>query len=101
MEIVCENNAIRRKCRKATGRLKQRLDDISAAESLDVLRTLPGHYHPLSANRMGQWACDLNQPYRLVFRAVENPPVVSTAGSERRGRITAVSLIEVTDYHER
>jgi toxin HigB-1 len=101
MEIVYANNVIRRRCQRTTGKLKRRLDDIRAAESLGVLRTLPGHFHALSADRAGQWACDLDQPYRLVFRPVE-PAVSSDQDSaERDRRITAVSSIEVVDYHER
>jgi proteic killer suppression protein len=90
MDIGYGNNAIRRRCEKATGRLRQRLDDIRAAESMSVLTTLPGRYHRLSADRSGQWACSIDGPYRLVFEPIE------TASGRN-----AVRLLEVVDYHER
>jgi toxin HigB-1 len=101
MEIVFDNNAIRRKCNRASGRLKQRLDDIRAADCLAVLETLPGRYHPLKADRAGEWACDLEQPYRLVFRPLGDPLPVSKDGRLDTANVTAVSLVEVVDYHER
>jgi proteic killer suppression protein len=90
MEIVYANKVIRKRCQRAAGKLKQRLDDIRAADSMAVLQTLPGHYHPLSANRAGEWACHL-----------EDPPGVSPGAARARDRVTAVSLIEVVNYHER
>jgi plasmid maintenance system killer protein len=80
MEIVYDNNVIRRKCSKAQGKLKQRLDDIRAADSLAVLEQLPGHYHAFRADRSGEWACDLERQYRLVFRPLGDPLPVSKDG---------------------
>ena len=45
---------------------KQRLDDLRAAESLEDVRYLPGHYDELTENRKGQWASDLDHPFRLI-----------------------------------
>ncbi len=82
------------------GKLKQRLDDILAADTLAVLETLPGHYHCLSANRAGQWACSLEEPYRLVFIPMGNPLPVSPDGRLDTSKVTAVSFMEVVNYHE-
>jgi proteic killer suppression protein len=101
MEIVYANKVIRKRCQGAVGKLKQRLDDIRAAESLAVLQSLPGHYHPLSADRAGEWACHLEEPRRLVFRPIESLPEASSGAGRARDRITVVSLIEVVNYHER
>jgi len=100
MEIVCDNNVIRRKCSRAQGRLKQRLDDIRAADSLAVLERLPGRFHALRADRSGEWACDLERQYRLVFRPIGDPLPVSKDGRLDTAKVTAVSLVEVVDYHE-
>jgi toxin HigB-1 len=101
MNIVYANKVIRKRCQRVAGKLGQRLDDIRAAESMAVLQTLPGHYHPLSADRAGEWACHLDEPYRLVFRPIEAPPGGSSGIDRGRDRVTAVSLIEVVNYHER
>lgn len=101
MDIVYSNNVIRKRCQRAAGKLKQRLDEIRAAEAFAVLQTLPGNYHPLSANRAGEWACHLEEPRRLVFRPIESPAETSSGAGRARDRVTVVSLIEVVDYHER
>ena len=33
---------------------------------------MPGRYHKLKGDREGQWACDLEHPFRLVFRIVKS-----------------------------
>ena len=84
MEIEVQNKKLRklaeneRKCRKELGERRatlflQRIDDLVNANTLEDVRYLPGNYHELSANRKGQWACDLDQPYRLIFQPLENP----------------------------
>lgn len=82
------------------GKLKQRLDDIYAVDTMAVLETLPGHYHPLTANRAGQWACSLEEPYRLVFKPLGNPLPVSADGRLDTAKVIVVSIIEVVNYHE-
>jgi toxin HigB-1 len=101
MEIVFENVQIRKRCKNAKGKLKQRLDDMRAASTMAVLETLPGRYHALTADRAGQWACSLEEPYRLVFQPLGDPLPVSVDGRLDISRIIAVSLVEVVNYHER
>ena len=62
-----------------------RLDDMRAVYSPDSLLHLPGHYHTLTGDRKGQWACDLDQPYRLIFRV----------GPENE----YIEIIEIVNYH--
>jgi proteic killer suppression protein len=100
MNVTFDNGRIRKRCRDAGGKLKQRLDDIRAADTMAVLETLPGHYHPLTANRAGQWACSLEEPYRLVFKPEGNPLPVSADGRLDTTKVVAVSIIEVVNYHE-
>lgn len=46
---------------------RRRLSQLSAADTLEDVRALPGNFHELTENRKEQWTCDLDQPYRLVF----------------------------------
>jgi proteic killer suppression protein len=101
MDVTLDNGHIRKRCKDARGKLKQRLDDIRAADTMAVLEKLPGHYHPLTANRVGQWACSLEEPYRLVFKPVGNPLPISADGRLDMTKVTAVSIVEVVNYHER
>ena len=63
--------------------LLNRLDDIEAAIRIDDLRALPGSFHPLVGKRKGEWACSLDQPYRLVFTIEGNKIIIQ----------------EIVDYH--
>ena len=58
-------------------KIKARLAQLRFATTLEDVRYLPGNYHELISNRKGQWACDLDQPYRLVFTPHENPSFLS------------------------
>ena len=51
----------------------KRLNDLLEVSSLEEVRHLPGRYHELSGDRKGQWACDLDNPYRLVFEPCQKP----------------------------
>lgn len=71
MEIAFQDKSLKkqaedyRKCQKELGEKRanlfyKRMGDLSAAETLEDVRHLPGHYHELIGDRKGQWACDLD-----------------------------------------
>ena len=73
-----------------------RLMQIDRADNFEQLRGLPGHYHDLIGNRAGQWACDLDHPYRLIFK-----PILNSFGNVI-GLVVeqTVSILEIVDYHK-
>ncbi|MDD2633769.1 MAG: type II toxin-antitoxin system RelE/ParE family toxin [Bacteroidales bacterium] len=79
---------------------KKRLTTLSVAENLEELRHMPGNWHELTGNRKGQWACDLNQPYRLIFEPQERPIPTDKTGKFIWVEIKAVKIIEITNYHK-
>lgn len=79
---------------------KERLDDIRAATTLEDTRYLPGNFHELKANRKGQWACDLDHPYRLVFEPHENPIPTNENGQYIWIDIKGVEILEIVNYHK-
>lgn len=79
---------------------KARLDDLHDAESLEELKHVPGNYHELIQDRKGQWACDLDQPYRLIFVPQENPIPIDEDGKYIWIEIKGVEIIEVINYHK-
>lgn len=92
------------KCQKEFGILRarlyiKRLLDLQNAESLEDVRNLPGNYHELARNRKGQWACDLDQPYRLIFEPHEDPIPKDENGRYIWFEIKGVEIIEIIDYH--
>lgn len=56
-------------------------------------------YHELTGDRKGQWACDLDQPYRLIFEPHENPIPTDNSGKYIWLEIKGVEILEITDYH--
>jgi proteic killer suppression protein len=80
--------------------LRRRLDDLRAAPTLEVMRSLPGRCHELKTNRAGQLSVDLDGPYRLIFKPSHNPLPVKADGGLDWSRVTRIVVIEVVDTHE-
>ncbi len=80
-------------------KLKQRLDQLKASKTLEDVRFQPGRFHELTGNRKGQWACTLDQPYRLIFEPQENPIPTDDDGKYIWVEIKAVKIIKIDDYH--
>ena len=70
-------------------KIRLRLTQLKDALTLEDVRYLAGNYHELINNRKGQWACDLDQPYRLIFVPHENPIPTDEDG---RYRITSYNV---------
>jgi proteic killer suppression protein len=93
-----------RKCLKEMGKVrsrkfKHRLNQLMLAENLEKTRNLSGNYHELVGNRKGQWSCDLDQPYRLIFSPAEFPIPTDKIGNYSWIEILSVEIIEIVDYH--
>ena len=80
--------------------LRRRLTQLEDAKTLEDVRNLSGNYHELKNNRKGQWGCDLDQPYRLVFTPQENPIPINTDGQYIWLEITGIIVIEIINYHK-
>ena len=112
MEIYFQNKRLQKlasdiqKCKKEFGVLRtklfyRRLNDLYMAETLENVRNLPGHFHELTGNRKGYWACDLDQPYRLIFEPHEKPIKTDDNGRYQWIEITSIDIDEITNYHEK
>lgn len=72
-----------------------RINDLQGAADLESLKNAPGRYHDLVGNRAGQWACDLDQPYRLIFKSTNEGPVAQIVWANER----TAKMLEIVDYH--
>lgn len=110
MDIKFDDNKLRklandpRKCKQKMGERRatlflKRLYDLRDAETLEDVRHLPGRYHELKEPRKGQWACDLDHPYRLIFTSQEVPIPINEDGQYIWFEIVGVEIIEIVDYH--
>lgn len=81
-------------------KFKQRLDQLDGAMTLEDLRNAAGRFHELTGNRKGQWACDLDQPYRLIFTPHEDPIPTNDDGQYLWIEIHGVEVVEIINYHK-
>jgi proteic killer suppression protein len=111
MDILFVTERLRKSCaidrimRKTHGaerarRLRRRLDQLAAAEVLDVLRHLPGRCHELTGDRRGQLSIDLDGPYRLLFEPVDQPLPTKEDGGLDWTRVTKIRILGVEDTHD-
>lgn len=101
LKKIADNYSI---CQKELGAIRaklfvRRLNDLYNAETLEDVRNLPGRYHELTADRKGQWACDLDHPYRLIFEPHEDPIPTDESGRYIWIEICGVEVLEIVDYH--
>jgi proteic killer suppression protein len=80
-------------------RITARLQQLTAAVTLEDMRSLPGRCHELTGQRAGELAIDLHQGYRLIFIPAENPPPTKEDGGLDWRRVDSVTVIEIVDYH--
>lgn len=110
MEITFSNKNLEKLANDDRKRLKEmgkiragiyrlRLNQLDNAQALECLKSLPGNYHELVGERKGQWACNLDHPYRLIFVPHENPIPTDAHGKYIWIKITCVEIIEIIDYH--
>ena len=98
MEVIYKNRKLQKVCedaytaQKAYGArmaelIQQRIDELHSAPNVEMMVQFKiGRCHLLHNNRRGQYALDLEHPYRLVFTVNDN--VIKIAKVE-----------EIVDYH--
>jgi len=81
-------------------KIRLRLDQLRAAATLAEFQHVHRGCHPLHYDREGEWAADLDGGYRLIFEANHSPlPTRADGVTLDIEKITAVKILEVTDYH--
>jgi plasmid maintenance system killer protein len=81
-------------------RIRARLDDLQAAQNLEVLRTLPGRCHELKGNKKNQLSLDLEHPLRLIFEPSNRDIQRKEDGGLDWSSVNAVEIIGVEDTHD-
>ena len=89
LQKICTNASVARREYGAdmARKIHQRIDQIEAAETVEIL--LLGHIgrcHLLHGDRENQYAMDLVHPYRLIF-------------TKQGERIQIAEIQEIVDYH--
>jgi toxin HigB-1 len=81
-------------------KLRARLDDLDAANSMEDVRHLPGAWEELKGARKGQFSARLDGGLRLIVRSTVQPPPSKPDGGLDWCAIDSVTIIEIVDYHE-
>ena len=77
-----------------------RLAVLKNAQTLSLVPTTrPERRHQLTGSRGGQHTVDLVHPYRLIFVPRHKPLPRRTGGGLDTDRVTAITILEVIDYH--
>lgn len=110
MQISFANNKIRKACsdflsmRKEYGErrakaLTARMQQLQEADNLGELYAASGDWHELTQNRYGQLSGNLGHPYRLIIEPDHVPVPQKPDGGLDWTLVSAVTIIEVVDYH--
>ena len=80
--------------------IMRRMQVLQAAPNLSQVSHLkPVGRHELIGKRKGEFAVDLQQPFRLVFRPNHDPVPLKTDGGIDLEHITSITIINMEDYH--
>jgi proteic killer suppression protein len=77
-----------------------RLAVLKSAPNLTMVPTSPPERrHQLQGRRKEQYAVDLVHPFRLVFEPNQEPLPRKADGGIDTDQVTAITIIDVIDYH--
>ncbi|MBQ9448906.1 MAG: type II toxin-antitoxin system RelE/ParE family toxin [Acholeplasmatales bacterium] len=89
IEEICTNGKIARKKYgiNMANKIATRIKQLISADSVEMMVQLHwGRCHKLLNNREGQYAMDLEHPYRLIFTI-------------KNDELLIAKIIEIVDYH--
>lgn len=109
MEIQFKDKKLRELCEKqavavkklgdiCARKLRSRLADLTAASRVTEL--VAGNPHPLTGDRLGQFAVDLAGGWRLVFAPANDPVPRKDDASIDWFAVTIVCIEFIGDYHD-
>jgi len=111
MEVRFTNRSMQRACSSEkemrrrwgaalAGKLKVRLAELAAAETLDdIARVPPARCHELKGNRAGQLSIDLVHPQRLIIEPDHDPAPRKDDGGLDWTKVTRIVVVEICDTH--
>ncbi len=98
-KILNSSKLIEKNYGNSAKKIKQRLDDLAMVDNLQDAMNLPGRHHQLKGKRKGQFACDLEHPFRLIYEPANEPLSVDEKGLLIFSEVTVIKIIDITDYH--
>ncbi|MDR3232096.1 MAG: hypothetical protein LBT46_00235 [Planctomycetaceae bacterium] len=100
IQKICTNpKALKKALGNNAKFLQKRLDQLDEAANLELLRNVAGNFHELTSDRKGQLACSITGKLRLIFTPDHIPLPTKPDGGLNWAKVTAVTNIEIVDYH--
>ncbi|KMP10609.1 hypothetical protein UR09_05740 [Candidatus Nitromaritima sp. SCGC AAA799-A02] len=95
-----EKESNRRWEKSVARRIRQRLAEFQAADTLgEISRLPPARCHELTGKRKGRFAVDVSANMRLIFKPDHNPVPIMADGGIDLSKVTKIVILEVRDYH--
>ena len=79
-------------------KIKNRLKDLQAAETLADMRSFPGRCHELRGDLAGHLSLDLDHPYRLLVRPAKDTEPLPGGGLDWT-KVLDVVIVSIADTH--
>ena len=80
--------------------VSQRLSDLEAAPTLEVMKSLPGNCHELHGNLKGKLAIDISGNHRIIFEVIGDPIPKKEDGGLDWSKVKEISIVAIgEDYH--
>ncbi len=80
--------------------IQRRMAFLRAAPTLaEVPHRPPERRHQLEGRRKGEFAVDIEHPFRIVFKPGHNPVPKTKDGGIDLTQVTAIEILSIEDYH--
>lgn len=102
LAITCSDSARadRRWGRACAKVVKRRLTELQGAETLFAAGKVPAaHLHELTGDREGQLAVNAKDGMRIILEPADEPVPRKPDGGLDWHRVTAIRILEITNYH--
>ncbi len=98
----CNNDKLlkRRQGDLRAKKIRQRLDNLRAANCLSDMKSLPGRCHELKGDHRGLLSLDLDHPWRLIFAPADDPLPLKSDGGINWDNVRTVKILRIEDTHD-
>jgi plasmid maintenance system killer protein len=103
LRALCTSEKLLRKefGEKGMKKIRQRLDELDAAENLAVIGRLPGpRCKELKGNRAGELSVPAHDGMRIIFRPMHSLVPVKPDGGLDWSATTRLYILSIEDYHD-
>jgi plasmid maintenance system killer protein len=100
---LCNSDKLLRKQfgEKGMKKIRQRLDELDAAENLAVIGLLPGpRCEELKGSRAGELSVRAHDGMRIIFRPMHVSAPLKPDGGLDWVAVTAIQILSIEDYHD-